>query len=53
MAKMDLAGAVGFVAGTDNDTTNLSLVAGARESTRSCSSPHGRTSSPVHRCSRR
>ena len=26
----DLAGAVGFVAGTDNDTTNLSLVAAAR-----------------------
>ncbi|MEP6562982.1 MAG: potassium channel family protein, partial [Nakamurella sp.] len=30
MAKVDLAGAVGFVAGTDNDTTNLSLVAAAR-----------------------
>ena len=30
MAKADLAHAVGFVAGTDNDTTNLSLVAGAR-----------------------
>ena len=30
MEKVDLAGAVGFVAGTDNDTTNLSLVAAAR-----------------------
>jgi voltage-gated potassium channel len=30
MARADLADAVGFVAGTDNDTTNLSLVAGAR-----------------------
>jgi voltage-gated potassium channel len=30
MARADLAGAVGFVAGTDNDTTNLSLVAAAR-----------------------
>ena len=30
MAATDLAGAVGFVAGTDNDTTNLSLVAAAR-----------------------
>ncbi|MET0967185.1 MAG: NAD-binding protein [Nakamurella sp.] len=30
MAKVDLANAVGFVAGTDNDTTNLSLVAAAR-----------------------
>ena len=30
MAKADLASAVGFVAGTDNDTTNLSLVAAAR-----------------------
>ena len=30
MAKVDLASAVGFVAGTDNDTTNLSLVAAAR-----------------------
>ena len=30
MQRADLAGAVGFVAGTDNDTTNLSLVAAAR-----------------------
>lgn len=30
MARADLTGAVGFVAGTDNDTTNLSLVAAAR-----------------------
>src|SRR3954447_4868007 len=30
MARADLPTAVGFVAGTDNDTTNLSLVAGAR-----------------------
>ena len=30
MEKVDLATAVGFVAGTDNDTTNLSLVAAAR-----------------------
>ena len=30
MAKVDLAHAVGFVAGTDNDTTNLSLIAAAR-----------------------
>ncbi|MBG0566729.1 potassium channel protein [Actinoplanes sp. NEAU-A11] len=30
MARADLAHAVGFVAGTDNDTTNLSLVAAAR-----------------------
>jgi voltage-gated potassium channel len=30
MARVDLASAVGFVAGTDNDTANLSLVAGAR-----------------------
>ena len=30
MARADLAHAVGFVAGTDNDTTNLSLIAAAR-----------------------
>ncbi len=30
MDKADIAQAVGFVAGTDNDTTNLSLVAAAR-----------------------
>ena len=30
LKKTDLATAVGFVAGTDNDTTNLSLVASAR-----------------------
>ncbi len=30
MAKADLDTAVGFVAGTDNDTTNLSLIAAAR-----------------------
>ena len=30
LARADLAGAVGFVAGTDSDTTNLSLVASAR-----------------------
>ncbi len=30
LKKADLASAVGFVAGTDNDTTNLSLVAVAR-----------------------
>jgi voltage-gated potassium channel len=30
MARTDLPGAVGFVAGTDNDTTNLALVAAAR-----------------------
>jgi Trk K+ transport system NAD-binding subunit len=30
LARASLAGAVGFVAGTDNDTTNLSLVAAAR-----------------------
>ncbi|WP_328473652.1 NAD-binding protein [Actinoplanes sp. NBC_00393] len=30
MARADLGDAVGFVAGTDNDTTNLSLVAAAR-----------------------
>ncbi|MEU4419643.1 NAD-binding protein [Actinoplanes sp. NPDC024001] len=30
MARADLVNAVGFVAGTDNDTTNLSLVAAAR-----------------------
>jgi len=30
MAKVDLESAVGFVAGTDNDTTNLSLIAAAR-----------------------
>jgi voltage-gated potassium channel len=30
LARADLPGAVGFVAGTDNDTTNLSLVAAAR-----------------------
>jgi voltage-gated potassium channel len=31
IARADLAQAVGFVAGTDNDTTNLSLIAAARE----------------------
>jgi Trk K+ transport system NAD-binding subunit len=31
MARADLPGAAGFVAGTDNDTTNLSLVAAARK----------------------
>ena len=30
LAQADLDHAVGFVAGTDNDTTNLSLVAAAR-----------------------
>jgi Trk K+ transport system NAD-binding subunit len=30
MARADLGRAVGFVAGTDNDVTNMSLVAGAR-----------------------
>jgi Trk K+ transport system NAD-binding subunit len=30
MARADLADAVGFVAATDNDTTNLSLIAAAR-----------------------
>ena len=30
LARVSLEGAVGFVAGTDNDTTNLSLVAAAR-----------------------
>jgi voltage-gated potassium channel len=30
LAEADLEGAVGFIAGTDNDTTNLSLVAAAR-----------------------
>ncbi len=30
MAKAELHSAVGFVAGTDNDTTNLSLIAAAR-----------------------
>ena len=30
MAQADLGSAVGFVAGTDNDTTNLSLIAAAR-----------------------
>jgi voltage-gated potassium channel len=30
LERADLGSAVGFVAGTDNDTTNLSLVAGAR-----------------------
>lgn len=30
LARADLAGAVGFVAGTDNDTTNLSMLATAR-----------------------
>jgi voltage-gated potassium channel len=30
MARADLEQAVGFVAGTDNDTTNLSLIAAAR-----------------------
>jgi voltage-gated potassium channel len=32
IAQADLDAAVGFVAGTDNDTTNLSLVASARRS---------------------
>ncbi|WP_250030100.1 potassium channel family protein [Paractinoplanes maris] len=31
LAEADLPGAVGFVAGTDNDATNLSLVAAARK----------------------
>ncbi len=31
MARADLPSALGFVAGTDNDTTNLSLVAAARQ----------------------
>jgi voltage-gated potassium channel len=31
LARADLAAAVGFVAATDNDTTNLSLVAAARK----------------------
>jgi voltage-gated potassium channel len=31
MARADLAHAAGFVAGTDNDTTNLSLIAAARK----------------------
>jgi voltage-gated potassium channel len=31
LARADLEGAVGFVAATDNDTTNLSLVAAARK----------------------
>jgi voltage-gated potassium channel len=31
LARTDLEGAVGFVAATDNDTTNLSLVAAARK----------------------
>lgn len=35
MAQADLPTAVGFVAGTDNDTTNLSLIAGARRINRS------------------
>ena len=30
LARADLAGAVGLVAGTDNDTTNLSMLANAR-----------------------
>jgi voltage-gated potassium channel len=30
LARADLAGAVGLVAGTDNDTTNLSMLASAR-----------------------
>ncbi|MET0693503.1 MAG: NAD-binding protein [Propionibacteriaceae bacterium] len=30
LARADLAGAVGLVAGTDNDTTNLSMIATAR-----------------------
>ena len=33
MAQADLDRAVGFVAGTDNDTTNLALVAAARRAT--------------------
>jgi Trk K+ transport system NAD-binding subunit len=35
LARVGLADAVGFVAGTDNDTTNLSLVAAARQINRS------------------
>ena len=35
LARADLEGAVGFVAGTDNDTTNLSLVAAAHRINRS------------------
>ena len=35
LARTRLTGAVGFVAGTDNDTTNLSLVAAARRVNRS------------------
>jgi voltage-gated potassium channel len=35
LERADLEGAVGFVAGTDNDTTNLSLVAAARRINRS------------------
>jgi Trk K+ transport system NAD-binding subunit len=35
LAQVDLDSAVGFVAGTDNDTTNLSLVAAAKRSNRS------------------
>src|SRR5687768_16056772 len=35
LAQAQLDGAVGFVAGTDNDTTNLSLVAAARRMNRS------------------
>ena len=35
LARAELEGAVGFVAGTDNDTTNLSLVAAARRINRS------------------
>jgi voltage-gated potassium channel len=31
LARVGLADAVGFVAGTDNDTTNLSLIVGARK----------------------
>jgi Trk K+ transport system NAD-binding subunit len=34
LARAQLEGAVGFVAGTDNDTTNLSLVAAARRMNR-------------------
>ena len=52
LARADLASAVGLVAGTDNDTTNLSMLATARRLNPDCSSPRDRIGRPAQPCSR-
>ena len=53
LAQVDLDRAVGFVAGTDNDTTNLSLVAAAKRINGSLFIGPGRTERRAPRCSPR